>query len=85
MAFGQAQSVVGTGFIPDVAETVVLKKAKRAARSDSPGGLYEIVLLVISFVLLMFGLLPAKPEQVWPVNPAGADTKESAAQQQTLN
>jgi hypothetical protein len=65
MGLSQVQSVIGTSFIPDVAETGILSERKTldVAEAKSPGGLYESILLAASFVLLLFGLLPPRPEQ----------------------
>lgn len=66
MGLSQAQSVVGAAFIPDATETGVLsgRRTSDVAEAKSPGGLYEGLLLAASFVLLFFGLLPPRPEQL---------------------
>ncbi len=69
MGFGQAQILVGSSFIPDTAEprTVSIGEAVRVAEAKRPNGLYEAILLAVSFIFLLLGLLPSQPEQ-----PSGA-------------
>ena len=70
MGLSQVESVIGISFIPDPVKTrtvsagepVCVKEAKQ------PNGLYEALLLAVSFIFLLLGLLPAQPEQ-----PSGAD------------
>lgn len=81
MGLSQAQSVAGTGFIPDAAEAVVLKRQRTMGKTKakSPGGFYEIVLLLVSLVLLLFGLLPRRPEQLSAVDATGATSSNSTS------
>ena len=64
MSLSELQNVVGTSFIPDSTGVGILSKKEtlHAAERKSPSGLYEVILLVVSFTLLLFGLLPVRPE-----------------------
>ena len=78
MSLSQVQSVIGTSFIPDTTETGILSGSRTldTAGTKPPSGLYEGILLAASFVLLLFGLLPSRPEQLSVSRATGERTGE---------
>jgi hypothetical protein len=66
MDFSQVQTVVGTSFIGDIAETRIVSRgeALRVTEAKQTNGLYEAILLAVSFVFLLLGLLPSQPDQL---------------------
>ena len=69
MGLSQAQSIVGTGFIPDRVETGIVSigsmgETARVAEAKRTNGFYEAILLAVSFIFLLLGLLPSQPERL---------------------
>ena len=66
MDFSQVQTVVGTSFIGDIAETRIVSRGESLGVTEAKqtNGFYEAILLAVSFVFLLFGLLPSQPELI---------------------
>ena len=66
MGLSQAQTIIETSFIPDSVEagTVSLGETVRVAEARQPNGLYEALLLAVSFIFLLLGLLPSQSKQL---------------------
>lgn len=65
MALTQVESIIGTSLVPDPVETEIVSvgEAVRMPEVKQPNGLYEAVLLAVSFIFLLFGVLPSQKEQ----------------------
>ncbi len=78
MGFSQAQTVAA-GFIPDPAESVTISRdaTRHIAEPRRTNGLYEAILLAVSFVFLLLGLLPSQPEQLSGARLSGEEHRET--------
>ena len=65
MALTQVESIIGASFIPDPVETETVPAGEtvRVAEVKQPDGLYEALLLAVSFIFLLLGLLPSQKDQ----------------------
>jgi hypothetical protein len=64
MSLSQVHSVTAGSYIPDAAdEKVSGAETLHETEARRTNGLYEAMLLAISFVLLLCGLLPSQKEQ----------------------
>ena len=82
MGFSQAQALVGSSFIPDTAEPRIVEigEAVRIAEAKKePNGLYEAILLAVSFIFLLLGLLPSQPEQPSGARVPGEEERRAAS------
>ena len=65
MDLSQVQRAAGVGFIPDAEEdrSVPGSGTLRAIEGRRASVLYEVMMLTVSLVLLLFGLLPSQKKQ----------------------
>lgn len=81
MALTQVESIIGTSFIPDPVETEIVSvgEAVRVPEVRQPNGLYEALLLAVSFIFLLFGVLPSQPEPPLGAGAPGEATGKTAS------
>ena len=82
MGFSQAETLTGSGFVPDTAEERIVSSdaAVRAAEANKAHGLYEAMLLAVSFIFLLLGILPSsQPGQPSEAGVSDEEERETAS------